>query len=77
MHEVGAYRKWAEIYASEHGVSLRTALDPTSTYSLAFAEAMDDNFSDITPDGPFAHLLNIIGLRDEQADWNVGETQAT
>lgn len=74
VHEIGAYRKWAEIYSETHGTSLRDTLNPTSIYSIAFTSALEDNFSDLTPDGPFAQLLTLVGLRDDSAEWNVGET---
>lgn len=77
VHEIGAFRVWGKLYAQRHNVSLGSALDPESDYARAFAAALADDFSDLTPDGPFAHLLTLVGLRDDQADWNVGETQAT
>jgi hypothetical protein len=74
VHEIGAYRAWAQIYSETHGTDLRTTLNPTSDYSYAFAQALQDDFSDLTPDGPFADLLTLVGLRDDSAEWNVGET---
>lgn len=74
VHEIGAFRKWGEIYADTHNTFLRNALLPTSIYSLAYTAALQDNFSDLTPDGPFAQLLTLVGLRDDEAEWNVGET---
>lgn len=74
VHEIGAFRKWGEIYADTHGTSLRSALAPDSAYSIAYTRALQDNFSDLTPDGPFAELLTLVGLREDEAEWNVGET---
>jgi hypothetical protein len=74
VHEANAYRRWAKIYADEHGVSVRSAMGADSPYAQAFAAALRDKFRDTGPDSPFAKLLVLVGLRDDSATWDVGTT---
>jgi hypothetical protein len=74
VHEADAYRVWASIYAEEHNVSVRQAMGANSPFARAFAAAYKDKFRDTGPDSPFAQLLVLTGLRDEQDTWDVGES---
>lgn len=74
VHEADAFKRWAAIYADEHHTDVRKVLGPDSEYSQAFIAAYRDKFRDHGPDSPFAHLLVVIGLRDDSWTWDVGDT---
>jgi hypothetical protein len=74
-HEANAYRRFSLMYADEHGdENLRKVVGPNAAFSRAFVAAYRDNFEDMTSDGPFAKLLTVMGVRDAEATYNVGDT---
>jgi hypothetical protein len=74
VHEANAYHRWAQIYADNHGVSVRTAMGADSPYAQAFAAALRDKFRDTSPGSPFADLLVLVGLRTDSDTWDVGDS---
>lgn len=73
-HEAKAYKRWMQDYAEETGKPLSALRGPDNPYSEAFAAAFNDKFRDNSPDSPFAQLLVLIGLREPDAPYNVGDT---
>lgn len=66
------YRRWAEAYADEKGISVRNAMtDPD--FMEAYNAAKDTSWKH-DPDGEFADFLKLVGLRPDDADYNVGDT---
>lgn len=75
-HESRAFIRWMEIYAEEHDVPERKVAGPDSEYSRAFVQAYRDGFPS-DPNGSLSHLLTVIGLRDEQDVWDVGDSPSS
>lgn len=73
-HEAGAYRFWATEYARHHNMPLSRVLQIDSDFSQLYAVALNDGFTDLSSDGPLATLLASVGLRPDDAEWQVGET---
>jgi hypothetical protein len=73
-HEANAYRRFAQMYADEHDIPLRSVMGPDSEFSKAFKAAYDDDFKDLTPNSPFSDMLTAVGVRDPLATYDVGET---
>lgn len=73
-HEAGAYRFWATEYARHHNMPINRVLQVDSDFSQLYAQALNDNFSDVTANGPLAKLLSSVGLRQDDWEWSVGET---
>lgn len=72
--EAKAFQAWRKIYADENKIDLSQVKGPDNKYAEAFARAYYDDFKNTSPEGPFAHLLEIVGLREPDTFWNVGDT---
>lgn len=73
-HEAGAFQRWRKIYSEERDIPLTDIRGPDNPYAEAFAEAYSDKFKDTSSTGPLAHLLQVVGLRDEGETWDVGDS---
>ena len=72
-HEAGAYNRWRDEYVKHTGKSLSSVSAVDSEFNQSFARALNSGFG-VSPNGAFADFLSDIGLRDEGAEYDVGDT---
>ena len=68
------FQRWVVAERQEHGGSWREIVSPNSRFSRDYAAALHSGWSK-KAHGPFAKLLENLGLRTHGANWDVGETQ--
>lgn len=69
-----SFQRWAFIEKLRTGKTYSQIVNPMSGFSKKFIAAKHSNF---TPEahGAFADLLEYLELRDDDSDYDVGETQ--
>lgn len=67
------YMRWLSMHAEKHGISEREARRIGSDFNALYTRAADDGWEK-DPDGSFADLLVDIGEREDDWEWDVGDT---
>lgn len=67
------YMRWLSLYAEEQGVTERQARSMGSGYNASYNRAKDDGWSK-NAKGSFADFLVDIGEREDDWEWDVGDT---
>lgn len=67
------FQRWVVAERQSSGGSYRSIVHPTSQFSRDYAAALRSGWSK-SASGPFARLLANLGLRPQNATWEVGQT---
>lgn len=69
------YARWLTRASKEHGVTKGELENPDSEFNRLLAKAADDDWSH-EAGGTFDDFLQYVGVRDEGADYDIGDTNA-
>lgn len=70
------YERWVKEAEKNLGLSKAQISRSDSEFNRAFLRARDDDFSN-DPDGTFADFLVLIGLRQDDWEFDIGDTPET
>lgn len=65
------YMRWLYEYSAETGIPIGEAREADSAFNLSYIGV---DFDDLSPDGSFADFLVMIGEREDDWEWDVGDT---
>jgi hypothetical protein len=67
------YKRWLDMHAERHGISIAEARKMDSDFNEKYTAAQNSDWS-TNADGDFADLLVDIGEREDDWEWDVGDT---